>query len=87
MICGINYWKNAGGNMALANQKMNDLNQQKEQRAGNQANKPAIMQAFRDGYSCGAKDARDHLKPAISDGLRAGSSQCARAMNDYKKDK
>lgn len=41
---------------------------------------------YEDGYDDGYEDGKDKYKSAISDGLRNGSSECAKAMRSRRKD-
>lgn len=43
--------------------------------------------AYAEGYLNGRDDMSDKFKPAISDGLRNGSSKCAQEMSFFKKRK
>ena len=36
------------------------------------------------GYEDGRNDEKERVKPAISDGTRHGSPECARELNNYK---
>lgn len=74
--------------MALPNRNLNEIIEQQEERVAGllrETFKLGFMEGFRDGYSCGVGDTTDHFKPAVSDGLRAGSSVCGRAMNQLKR--
>lgn len=37
------------------------------------------------GYNDGNSDLLEYIKPAISDGTRKGSSECAKVLRKYKK--
>ncbi|MCM1233066.1 MAG: hypothetical protein NC489_23325 [Ruminococcus flavefaciens] len=40
---------------------------------------------YNEGYDDGFEDAKNEDKPAISDGLRNGSSECGKALRKYRK--
>ena len=74
--------------MALPNQNLNEIIERQEERVGGllkETYKLGFMQGFRDGYSSGVKDTAEHLKSAVSEGLRLGSARCGSAMNFYKR--
>lgn len=41
---------------------------------------------YDDGFEDGVDSEREFFKPAVSDGFRHGSSQCASAMNRFKEE-
>jgi flagellar biosynthesis/type III secretory pathway protein FliH len=74
--------------MGLPRRSENDSIGQQEERVGGllkETYKLGYMQGFHQGYSHGAKDATEHFKPAISDGLRKGSSLCGKEMRKFRK--
>jgi hypothetical protein len=48
--------------------------------------KLGYMLGFHDGYDSAVKHVFEHIKPIVSDGLRAGSSLCGKEMRRYRKD-
>ena len=74
--------------MALPNQGQNDSVSRQEEVVNQlveEVYKLGFMKGYREGYADGVEDTTDKYKPVVSDGLRAGSSLCGKAMNELKK--
>ena len=70
--------------IATFNAMLAQQNQHFEQVLG-QATTAYYMQGYNDGSAQGYVTAVNSLKPALSDGLRSGSSECGKAMQALHK--
>lgn len=43
--------------------------------------------AYNEGYKDAVDDAKEYYESSVSDGLRHGSSECGKTMNNFKKNK
>lgn len=66
--------------MSKVKEKMNPVKELERQ-----VYEMGFKDGYKKGYNDGNGDLLEHIKPAISDGTRKGSSECAKVLRKYKK--